>query len=378
MSKAAKPKSLAALIDDAPAPAPVAAPEPEAQMDEGVRKEAEPFKYVAPTPNPREEALARLHAQSLAETGNDSQVPLDERTHLEVERPIEEDGTHADPAVPMLVATPGEEPAAPAEPETPAAAPAPEGKKYKVAVKGQEEEVPETAVIEAGLHALRHHGAAELALREATNLLAQARGIAQPTAPAPQQTAPASTQEDARALAEALQFGTREDAARAVAAMMNRGVAPTDVNDVVARTVETRVRDVLDQDKAAKQLEALVPEMLTDKRVLALMATEERAARAAGDNRPYTQLYPEIGQKIRGWIDSFKPKAASNPPAAPAQAPAQAGSIAAKAAAKAAAPSPVSGRGASPAAPTQPKVPTGSEIVAQMRAARGQRQYTNL
>jgi hypothetical protein len=151
--------------------------------------------------------------------------------------------------------------------------------------------------------------------------------------------------------------------------MMNRGVASGDVQDVVARTVETRVRDVLDQDKAAKQLESLVPEMLSDRRVLALMATEERAARAAGDARPYTQLYPEIGQKIRGWIDSMKapPAPAGGAPAAP--------TIAARAAAKAAVPSAVVARGAAPVAPAATRAPTGSEIVAQMRAKRGQRQY---
>jgi hypothetical protein len=99
------------------------------------------------------------------------------------------------------------------------------------------------------------------------------------------------------------------------------------------------------------------------------MATEERAARAAGDTRPYTQLYPEIGQKIRGWLDSFKS------PAAPAAGAPAAAPIAARIAAKAAVPTPVVGRGAAPAVPAQPRAPTGSEIVAQMRATRGQRQY---
>jgi hypothetical protein len=83
-------------------------------------------------------------------------------------------------------------------------------------------------------------------------------------------------------------------------------------------------------------------------------------------------LYPEIGQKIRGWIDGFKTPATPAPQgAATPSAPA----IAARQAAKAAVPAPVIGRGAAPAEPAQTRAPTGSEIVAQMRASRGKRQY---
>lgn len=358
-------------------PAPVADmvvhAEPEAKpAPEFKRDDREPV-VVKPTANPRNEALARLAESAAVETGHDGAIPLDERSPLEMVA----DETPGDPVDPYLPTSASEDdgsqggaPAAatPAS-ETPAPAPAPEPKKYVVDARGQKAEVSEDQVIEAGLHALRHHGAAELALREANALLAQARGVAQPAAPAPQGQAPASTPEDALRLAEALQFGSKEDAAKAVAAMMNRGVASEDVNDVVARTVETRVRDVLDQDKAAKQLEALVPELLTDRRVLTLLTTEERAARAAGDTRPYTQLYPEIGKKVRDWLDSFK--APAQAPATPTPAPA----LAARQAAKAAVPAAVVGRGAAPAAPAQPRAPTGSEIVAQMRAARGNRQY---
>lgn len=371
MSKAAPGKTLAALIDGAaPQPAPAA---PAAEPAPREAPEGAALSMPQPTPNPRNEALARLAKQADEETGNSTAVEFDERTHIE--RPIEDDGLPADPGVPMLVAEPGsEEPesGAPAQPaaapasETPAPAPA---RTFKVDVKGQVAEVDEQAVIEAGLHALRHKGAAEMALREANLLLTQARGLApQAPEPQPQGQAPASTPEDALRLAEALQFGSKEDAAKAVAAMMNRGVASQDINEVVARTVETRVRDVLDQDVAAKKLEEIVPELKTDKRVLVLLANEERAARMAGDTRPYTQLYPEIGTKVRTWLDSLKA-----PAQAPAAAPAAA-TIAQRQAAKAAVPAPVSGKGAAPAAPAQPKPPTGSEIIAQMRAARNQRQ----
>jgi hypothetical protein len=366
MSKAARP-TLGLKKPEAPAPEPVVeSPVVEDTADASPRDE-KPFRAVSPTENPRASVLDDLAERSRAETGNDGSIPLDERSPLEMVA----DELPEDPADPYMPASAEEAPAEQAAAEAPAA-PAPEVRKFKVEARGQVAEVPEDQVIEAGLHALRHHGAAELALREANALLAQARGIAQPEPAQPaHQQAPASTNDDALRLAEALQFGSKEDAAKAVAAMMNRGVASEDISAVVARQVETRVRDVLDQEAAAKQLEALVPEMKSDRRVLALLATEERAARAAGDSRPYTQLYPELGQKIRGWLDGFKaPAAPTQQSAATPSAP-----IAARQAAKAAVPAAVVGRGAAPAAPAQTRAPTGSEIVAQMRAARGRRTY---
>lgn len=373
MSKAARPTLT---LKPAPAADMTVAAEPEASPEaRRERDDREPI-VVETTANPRNDALNRLAASAALETGHDGSIPLDERSPMEA--PAED--LPEEPADPYLPKSADDDDAAPVAAVPPtgdlgsggAAAEAPAPKKYTVDARGQKVEVDENAVIEAGLHALRHHGAAELALREANALLAQARGVAQPAAPTPQGQAPASPTEDAQRLAEALQFGTKEDAAKAVAALMARGGVSGDVNEVIARQTETRVRDVLDQDKAAKQLEELVPEMLTDARVLALMAQEERAARAAGDTRPYTQLYPEIGKKIRGWIDGFK--APATPAAAGVAAPA-APAIAARQAAKAAVPTAVVARGAAPAAPAQPRAPTGSEIVAQMRAKRGQRQY---
>lgn len=373
--KAAKQQSLSDLIGaQAPAEAPKAEQKPDDYVPpEESQRRAPPkpeYKHVPPTENPRKSVIESIAERAALETGNADAVPFDERSHLERAEGEE-------PAAPVLVSpgepipgdlSPADDPAIAPAAETPAApaAEAAQPRKFKVEVKGQVAEVDEQAVIEAGLHALRHKGAAERALQEASALLQQARQYAPGAQPNEDPQAPASTPEDALKLAEAIQFGTKEDAAKAVAALMQRGVGTQDIGELVARTVETRIRDTLDQTAAAKQLEEMVPELKTDPYVLRLLATEERAARAAGDARPYTQLYPEIGQKVRGWLDKLKA------PAAPASAPAPAAPIAARQAAKAAAPSAVPGRGAAPAAPATPKTPTGSEIIAQMRAARGQ------
>jgi hypothetical protein len=204
-----------------------------------------------------------------------------------------------------------------------------------------------------------------MALREASELLKRARETA-PTADP--KAAPASDiTDDARRLAEALQLGSKEDAASAVSQMLKGGHTDQAIQDVVARTVETHVRDVLDHDTASKALEVQIPEMLTDRRVMSILSVEERAARAAGDSRPYSQLYPDIGKKVREWLDGLKGPAPTPSPSTgvPAR------TIEQRVAAKAAVPATTPPRSAPASASTQPKVKSGSEIVAEMRQRRG-------
>lgn len=332
-----------------------------------VSSPADDPEYVPPTPNPRNAVLASLHKRSLAETGSEEAdlVPLNEEAggfnpqSLLVDPAPDEDrermkaalaGVNDGEEVPPVEIPPVEE----VPPATP--------KIYKTIVKGQEVEVDEQAVVEAGLHAIRHRGAAEAALREASELLAAAR---QHKATAEPDPAPAAPNADALAMAEAIQNGTREDAARAIAALLERGADSGQVENMVAQQVETRIRDKTDQDKAAADLEKLVPEVLSDANVVRILAIEERALRAAGDRRPYSQIYPEIGNKVRGWLDGLK-----GPSAAPG------GTVEAtlqdRAAAKRATPAPVAGNSARQPAAPQPKGQTGSDIVQRMRTARGQ------
>ena len=333
-----------------------------------------PLPSVSATVNPRNAVLAGLHRQSLEETGNLESVGMNE------------DETDIDPDVPQptreaLAAVAASEATAAAEegdlppasvPVPDPAAVAPVAKTHRVEVRGVVHEVPEDQIVQAGLHAMRHHGAAEMALREANELLKQAKTVTTGP-PADPKIAPASDiTDDARSLAEALQLGSKEDAARAVAAMLKGGHTDQSITDVVARTVETHVRDVLDHDTASKALEGQVPEMLIDRRVLAILGVEERAARAAGDSRPYSQLYPDIGKKVRDWLDGLKGPA-SGTPSPGTGVPAR--TIELRTVAKAAVPAATPPRGSPPSASIQPKVKTGSDIVAEMRLRRGNPDY---
>lgn len=330
----------------------------------------EPVK-VGPTVNPRNEALKRMARASMEETGNLDALPMtpDETSIADGATPVNREA---------LVREAGDQTKTSAEEvtdvtpaPTPVPVPTPGAKVHKVEVRGVVTEVPEDQVLEAGKHALRHRGAAEAALRDAHELLNRARAATGEPAPARPTGSPASDiTEDAKGLAKALQFGSQEDATRAVEAMLRGGHAPANIQDVIARTVETHVRDVTNHEAASKALEAQVPEMLTDTRIIAMLSFEERAARAAGDTRPYSELYPEIGKKVRDWLDGLKGPA----PAAPASGvPAQ--TIQQRAEAKRSVPAAIPPAGGAPTQPTQPKVKTGSEIVAEMRAARGNPDY---
>lgn len=353
----------------------------ETQVATVAKTELEPAKTLVPTENPRNAILKSLHRSSLSETGSaDAPALNDDESDIDGDvRPNREEAARAaadaanaaaegyeDPGVgadgqPVATTTPP--PIAP-EPVAPTST-------RRIEVRGVVQEVPIDQVIAAGEHALRHRGAAELALREASELLTQARvATAAPAGTKAPASAPASDiTDDARQLAEALQLGSREDAAKAVAAMMKGGHSDTDIQGVVARTVETHVRDVLDHESAAKALEAQVPEMLKDHRVMAILGHEERAARANGDNRPYTQLYPDIGKKVREWIDGLKGPAASTGAPSPTDLPAR--TLEQRRDAKAATPPAVPPQGAPASATTQSKPRTGSDIVAEMRNRRG-------
>ena len=334
---------------------------------------AEPLPKIGPTVNPRNAVLASLHRQSLDETGNAEAAAMNpDETDVDdgAPRPNREAAAAAAAALANAAADVADDEGITGEPGTGVVEPPPTpvAKTHRVEVRGVVHEVPEDQLLQAGLHAMRHHGAAEMALREANELLKQAKTVTGTPATDPKLAPASDISDDARSLAEALQLGSKEDAARAVAAMLKGGHTDQAIQDIVARTVETHVTDKMEHDSASKALEGLVPEMLSDRRVLAILGHEERAARAAGDSRPYSQLYPEIGKKVRDWLDGLKGPAAATPSpgtGVPAR------TIEQRTAAKAATPAATPPRGAPPSASTQPKVRTGSEIVAEMRQRRG-------
>lgn len=350
------------------------APAPAADETSAAAPEGAHLVSLAPTLNPRLAVLDSIAASSRIDTESDGAIPLIERSHLEA---APADDLPPEPVPPTINDVAAAEGIAPDTTDTPAPASdaaalaAAEGKKFVVDVKGTKTEVDEAAVLEAGLHALRNKGAAEMALRQASEMLERAKQY-QPAAPAP---APArDLAEEARLadMAKKIQMGSTEDAIEVIKQLQGAAqIDPDQVNNLVAEQVRTQVKLVTDQETAAKALETLVPEMLADARVMREIVMEERAARARGDVRPYGELYADIGKNMRAWLDGLK--GASAPASG---APAASATIQQRAAAKAATPAAVVGRSASAPAPTTNRPATGSQIIEQMRQARGKRQYT--
>lgn len=171
-------------------------------------------------------------------------------------------------------------------------------------------------------------------------------------------------------IAEAISSGDREASARAVAALMGRGVDQQSIEQVVSRSVNSHINDVLSHRAAVLQLENDLPAIKTDPTLQMLAATEERRIRVLDSQRGIARSYGDVYRDVAANINAFLGRvggARTGTPPAPAQG---VPTLQARREAKAAAPAPVSGAGAARATATPTPVRSGSTIVAEMRARR--------
>lgn len=271
----------------------------------------------------------------------------------------------------------------PAEPPAPAAEPAPEPVAAKPAfdpdaevellINGKPVKVKGSQIIDTGMRALQKDFAADQKLELASKLLDEAtkraqgqpspQGDAQPAGSAVV-TAPAGvTAKSDMELAELLQYGTKEQAAQAIAEIRRRDAkaAPEEsVQELLTKHLPAAVSAQLTFHEAIRTAQTEYRDIFADPYLTQLFHIEEHKARQAGDARSHAELYKAIGDSIR---DHFKLKA----PAAPAGP-----TLDEKKAAKAA--TPPAPRLASvrlDKAP-DPKEPSREDILAKMKSTRGQ------
>jgi hypothetical protein len=241
-------------------------------------------------------------------------------------------------------------------------------KKYKGKVDGQEVEFEESKVIEEGLKALQKDSAADRRLEEASRLLreaqetinraAQARTDAtradSPVAP-PKDGSPIADDALAKA-AHAVQYGSEAEARDALAGLVEAAASK-------GKTLtHTDVLELLDYRDARKWAETEYKDVLGDPKLRTLFVSSEREKRAAGDGRPYRDLYQDIGNGLREWAKGIAPAPAPQPGTGTREdVKARKTTIVTVPTAAARQPT-----------PEEPKVPTPSETIAQMRAARHQ------
>lgn len=162
----------------------------------------------------------------------------------------------------------------------------------KIKVDGEEKEVPKDKIYEAGIRTMQKESAADKRLEEATRLLREAKEYVQPKQePLPQKW-------DDATVAYALEHGTEEQKAYAVSQMRGRDdTTPEQLTEQVTK----RVLDNVDFQKSSEWFLTEYSDIVKDPYLFKLAGLSEEEARKSGDTRPYRELYKEIGDNLRTW-----------------------------------------------------------------------------
>lgn len=249
----------------------------------------------------------------------------------------------------------------------------PEGD-YEVIVDGQKLVVKGKAIIDAGRRTFQKETAADFRLRLASDLLKEAEakvaGATPPGAPPAKPEKPKEMSDEE--LAQALQFGTPEQAAEATKTLRGRGAASP---DQISGFVRNATRDEVQFQQAISFVESEYKDLLDNPHLKDLFFLQENKARAGGDKRPYKELYKSIGEDLRKAFNLPQPGAA---PASAAATPPASATPAERSALKArTAPVPrTAAARLSGVSESATKVKTPSEIIAEMQARRGQHRLT--
>jgi hypothetical protein len=172
-------------------------------------------------------------------------------------------------------------------------------------------------VLQAGIKAMQKETAADKRLEEAARLKKEAEAaLAAARAPAqdPNQdgrTQPAKagattveqlTDQDYLETVKKVQYGTPEEASAALKSLVSKAATSGQTEELTM----AHVAEMLDFREAMSWAQDEFKDILGDPKLKALFSGEEKRMRAAGDNRPYREVYEEIGNGLRGWRDGFK------------------------------------------------------------------------
>ena len=257
--------------------------------------------------------------------------------------------------------------------ETPPEETLPPKAKVKIKADGQELEVDEEAVREAGIKALQKQSAADKRLEESARLKKEAEAearkiledarkqVAQPNQDETQPPKGATSVErltDDRFIetVKKVQYGGEAEAGQALKDLISEAVKAGKSPELTLN----EVGEYLEFREATKWAHDEYKEILGDQKLKTLFSSEEKRLRAAGDMRPYRDVYSDIGNGLREWLKEKAPAPAQEPKKELTRQERKASVVVIPTAA------------ARQPAPTQPKEPTPSEVVDRIRAARHQ------
>ena len=242
--------------------------------------------------------------------------------------------------------------------------------KVKIKVDGQELEVDEEAVREAGIKALQKQSAADKRLEESARLKKEAeaearRILEEAKRQATQTQEPAKLPDQGATSVEkltddhfiqavkAIQYGSEADAMAALKNIVTQAASSGKSEQLTL----AEVNEMLEFREATRWANDEYKEILGDPKLKTLFSSEEKRLRAAGDMRPYREVYTDIGNGLREWLKEKAPAAA---PATQTRHERKASVVT------------IPSASARQPAPTQQKELTPSEIVDRMRKERHQ------
>lgn len=188
----------------------------------------------------------------------------------------------------------GEEAAPEVQTETHAEKPA--ERMVRVKVDGVEKEVPESLILDAGLRAVQKESAADQRLAEASRILREAQELATPK----KQPLPNA---DEAELANRIRFGNDEEAQEAISILMGRNQATP---EQIAYAVETKILADIENKETLKWFSDTYKPIVEEPYLLNIAIAEENRLRAEGDTRDYKTLYTDIGNNILNKLNEWK------------------------------------------------------------------------
>lgn len=177
---------------------------------------------------------------------------------------------------------------------------APEKRKVKIKIEGEESEVDEDKIIEAGIRTFQKESLADKRLQEATELLKQAKAKEEHNEIIEEDDMLYSTQD----VLDMYAMGDTESAAEALNAIIERRSQATVNMDEIREELKKGVQtEFLEREfkNAVSRFQQEYPDIYEDHRLMAVVAAEEQRLRNEGDERTYWEIYNEIGKNVREW-----------------------------------------------------------------------------